>query len=174
MNKKSPKKFATAVRNVKTILGERKIKLMKPDEIIKALRLKPLEPEGGFFREIFRSDVQIDAGKIRDEYGGKRSLFTAIYYLITDDKESAPHIVRSDEIWFFHIGDPILLKIISPDGEMCKITLGSDISNGQQFQAHIPAGWTQSAKLATVKTGFALVSTVVVPGFDYDDFSLAK
>ena len=128
---------------------------MGKNEIIRLLHLKPLEPEGGFFRETLRSDVQIDAQNIRSDYDGKRSLFTAIYYLITGDDKSLPHIVRSDEIWFFHIGDPILLEISSSDGEIRKITLGSDIAAGQHLHAHIPAGWMQSAKLATIENGFA-------------------
>ncbi|MCD6418569.1 cupin domain-containing protein [bacterium] len=147
---------------------------MEARDIIKKLRLKPLEPEGGYFREIFRSKIEIDARQIRPEYDGMRALFTVIHYLITEDTSSAPHRLLSDEIWFFHTGDPVELLIVSPQNETRKIILGEDILDGQKFQAHIPAGWTQSARLFAVKRGFALVSTVVIPGFEEKDFSLVK
>ena len=143
------------------------------EEIIGALGLQPLEPEGGYFRETTRSPSEINCAQIRAGYDDKRSLFTVIYYLLTANECSKPHRLRSDEIWFFHLGASLELTLTSPDGEAQKIILGNDVENGQALHVHIPAGWTQSAKLlCNDEDAFALVSTMVVPGFDYEDFEL--
>ena len=145
---------------------------MTAKEIIEKLGLVPLEPEGGFFREAFRHSVYIDPSQIRPGYEGKRSLFTVIYYLLTPETNSAPHRLRSDEMWFFHLGDPTELTLEYPDGKKETKILGNRIDRGETPQVIIPAGTVQSAKMAENNHGFSLVSTVVVPGFDYRDFEL--
>ncbi|RKZ25955.1 cupin [bacterium] len=145
---------------------------MKSDEIKKILELETLESEGGFFRETFRSQIEIDPKIIRTEYDGKRSLFTVIYYLLTDGASSTPHKLKSDEIWFFHKGDSIKIDLIYPDGKNEKVILGDNIENGEKLQSIIPAGTIQSAKIIDGEHKFALVSTVVIPGFDYKDFEI--
>ena len=147
---------------------------MTAKELISLLGLKPLEREGGFFSETIRSPININAGEIRTGYNGERSLFTAIYYLLTDDDFSAPHKINSDEMWFFHFGDPIELTLMSPEGILEKRILGNDIQSGYRPQVHIPANSVQSAKLLAGEHKFALVSTVVIPGFDYRDFDAGK
>lgn len=149
------------------------VKSMKAKDIIEALKLVRLEPEGGYFNETIRSGLKIDARLISQKYEGQRSMFTAIYYMLTDEDESLPHRIISDEIWFFHFGDPIAMTISSPDGENTEqIIIGNDIFAGHRPQFHIPAEYTQQAKIIRKKYGFALVSTVVIPGFEYDDFEL--
>ncbi len=145
---------------------------MTAEEIIEKLGLVPLEPEGGYFRETFRHSVYIDPSQIRPGYEGKRSLFTVIYYLLTPETNSAPHRLGSDEMWFFHLGDPAELTLEYPDGKKVTKILGNSIDRGETPQVIIPAGTVQSAKMAENKHGFSLVSTVVVPGFDYRDFEL--
>lgn len=147
---------------------------MKAKDIIKLLDLRPLEPEGGFFRETLRSSSSLDTGQIGKHPNRKRSLYTAIYYLLTDEDVSKPHRLNSDEIWLFHFGDPVEMKVISPDGVETSFILGSNIMNNQHPQILVPAGWVQSAKIAHPKEGFALVSTIVVPGFDSEDFELVE
>ncbi len=145
---------------------------MTAKEVIKLLNLAPLEPEGGFFRETFRHSVHIDADKIRPGYNGKRTLFTVIYYLLTPDTHSAPHRLRSDEVWFFHMGDPVELTLEYPDGRKEVKILGNRLEKDETPQAIIPAGTVQSARMAENNYGFSLVSTMVVPGFEYEDFEL--
>lgn len=147
-------------------------RVMKKNDIKKILALKPLEPEGGYFHEVFRSKIQIDPKIIREEYDGKRSLFTIIFYLLDEETNSAPHRLHSDEIWFFHIGNSIEIKLVYPDGKNELIILGNDIENGERLQLVIPAGTIQSAKMLDGEYDFALVSTVVIPGFDYKDFEI--
>ncbi len=129
-------------------------------ELIRALDLQP-HPEGGWYRETWRSTVEFNP----EGYDGPRSSATAIYFLLLPGEQSAPHTVRSDEIWLWHRGGPLLLNI---DGE--EITLGPDVEHGQLPQAVVPGGVSQSARPATDE--YVLVSCIVAPGFDFADFRL--
>jgi len=146
---------------------------MNSDRIKEILTLKPLELEGGSFRETIRSKNLINADFIHNGYGGQRALFTVIYYMIEKEGDSAPHKLRSDEIWFFHEGDPIEIAFEYPDGEKETKILGANIESGQSYQLFIPAGTIQHAKLGAGINGYALVSCVVVPGFEFEDFEIA-
>jgi predicted cupin superfamily sugar epimerase len=73
--------------------------------------------------------------------------------------------VRSDELWLWHRGSPLLLRI--GDHE---VILGPDVEHGQQLQALVPGGVVQSARPAA--DDYVLVSCVVSPGFDFADFRL--
>ncbi|MET9488288.1 cupin domain-containing protein [Nocardia sp. NPDC006630] len=118
-------------------------------------------PEGGWYRETWRSAVEFEP----KGYDGPRSSATAIYFLLLPGEESAPHTVRSDEMWFWHRGGPLLLNI---GGE--EIVLGPDVEQGHRPQAVVPGGVSQSARPAG--DDYALVSCVVAPGFDFADFRL--
>jgi uncharacterized protein len=134
---------------------------MNARDIIDKLKLVPHDREGGYFVETARSPVEIAPDK-----RGNRSLYTAIYYMLTTGEPTAAHRLKSDEMWFFHAGDPIELSLIIGDGVCETVVLGRDM----RFQAFIPALAVQSARKLEGAHGFALVSTVVVPGFEYCDF----
>ena len=85
-------------------------------EIIERLGLKPLEPEGGFFRETYRSEEVIGREGLPPRYGTARSHCTAIYYLLTPETFSALHRVKSDEIFHFYAGDPVRMLQLDPEG----------------------------------------------------------
>ena len=91
----------------------------------------------------------------------------AIYFLLCPGERSAWHVVRSDELWLWHAGGPLTLRLggsgAAPD-EGAAITLGGDVADGQQPQAMVPGGTWQSALPAGRAP--ALVSCVVSPGFD--------
>lgn len=125
-----------------------------------ALDLAP-HPEGGWYRETWRSAVEFEP----DGYEGKRSSATAIYFLLLPGESSAPHTVRSDELWLWHRGGPLLLNI---GGE--EIVLGPDIESGQVPQAVVPGGVSQAARPAGAE--YVLVSCLVSPGFDFADFRM--
>ena len=55
-------------------------------------------PEGGYYREIYRSPQQVRAG---DRI---RSASTSIYFLLPEDQVSAWHVVQSDEQWHYYAG----------------------------------------------------------------------
>lgn len=124
-------------------------------------------PEGGWFRETFRSEHTFEP----DGYAGPRAAATGIYFLLHPDERSAWHVVRSDELWFWHAGGPLTLRF-GGDGEHPAeertVTLG--VGEGDEPQVLIPAGVWQAAEPAS--TEYVLVSCVVAPGFDFADFRL--
>ena len=148
---------------------------MSLDEIIQLLKLQPLPGEGGMFAESYRSKESIPEGGLPARYSGLRSTGTAIYYLLTDDRDSfsALHILKTDEIYHFYLGDPVEMLLLLPDGSSKQIILGQDLVNGQSVQFTVPAGTWQGSHL--VEGGrFALMGTTMAPGFDPSDFRLGE
>jgi len=139
--------------------------------IIKHLGLTA-HPEGGFYRETYRSAEQIAALAFPARYGDVRSISTAIYFLLTGDTFSSFHRLRSDEIWHYHSGDAVRLHMIHPDGRHGELLVGGDLSAGQLPQAVIPAGTWFGARVEN-PAGYTLIGCTVAPGFDFDDFVLA-
>lgn len=132
---------------------------MTADDIIERLGLKP-HPEGGYYRETFRDSRTIDGG---------RAASTAIYFLLARDQKSHWHRVDAVEIWHYHAGDPLILRIADDNGERA-IRLGSDLTASEQPQAIVPAHAWQAAET----TGdWTLVGCTVAPGFDFAKFELA-
>lgn len=127
-------------------------------------------PEGGFFRETYRSAERLDHG-LPERYDGPRSLGTAIHFLLKSGQRSALHRMRSDELWFFHAGSPLRVVAISPEGERHDWDLGPDPEAGQAFQAAVPLGWWFGAEVLEADS-YALVSCTVHPGFEFADFEL--
>src|SRR5690349_13479691 len=83
-------------------------------------------PEGGWFRESYRSAESIPAGALPGRFGGERSICTSIYFLLERGECSALHRIRSDEIWHFHEGGPLIVHVLPPNGEKYEIRLGRD------------------------------------------------
>jgi len=147
----------------------------KIKKIIDKLKLVPLENEGGFYHEIYRSDGFIEKACLPEKYSSKRCFYTSIYYLITEENYSRLHKVNSDEIFNFYMGDPVEMINLFLDGSFKKIILGRNIFKGEVFQYMVPAGTWQGAKLkkhGKKDGGFALLGTVVAPGFEFEDFVL--
>jgi predicted cupin superfamily sugar epimerase len=137
------------------------------------LQLLP-HPEGGFYRENYRSPETIDAASVPERFSGTRSISTAIYFLITAGNFSAFHRIKSDECWHFYTGDPLWVHLINDaTGEYSIIELGNDLSGTGVFQAVVPAGYWFASE---TKAGgsFSLVGCTVAPGFDFADFELAE
>jgi uncharacterized protein len=137
-------------------------------QLAEQLDLQP-HPEGGWFRETWRSPVTVNP----PGYGGARSAATAIYFLLCPGEQSAWHVVRSDELWLWHTGGPLILRLggaAAEPGSGPVITLGADVSAGQRPQAVVPGGAWQCAEPAADTP--VLVSCVVAPGFDFADFRL--
>jgi len=130
-------------------------------------------PEGGFYKETYRSAESINKSGLPERFGGDRNFSTAIYFLLEQGNFSAFHKIKSDECWHFYAGDTLEIYVIHPSGEMQLIKLGKNISNGETFQAVVPAGcWF--ASIPSNKTAYAFVGCTVAPGFDFADFELAK
>jgi len=140
---------------------------MKVDQIIKKLNLQK-HPEGGFYKETYR-----DNRTVRFDKGEERSSSTAIYYMLTDDDKSHFHRVKSDELWFFHQGETLEIHIIDEDGNLRVELLGNNLQNGESPQVIVKRNLWFAAKIKNSK-GFSLVSCTVSPGFEFEDFELAK
>ena len=143
---------------------------MITEELVKYYQLQP-HPEGGFYKETYRS-IEIIVGN-DSQFPAERNYSTAIYFLIEKNNFSAFHRIKSDEIWHFYTGDALEVIEIDLQGNLIKTQVGSDIANGQTFQYTVKAGhWFGSRVL---KGGeFSFVGCTVSPGFDFKDFELAK
>jgi uncharacterized protein len=137
-------------------------------QLIDRLQLQP-HPEGGFYRETWRSNLCLPRSILPDEYTGDRSAGTAILFMLPTGHFSRWHRVRSAELWFHQAGDPLELVIAETlDGASQIIHLGRDYA----FQAVVPPNHWQRATPIASEAGYALVACVVVPGFDFADFEL--
>jgi uncharacterized protein len=138
-------------------------------DLIQSLDLQA-HPEGGFYRETWRSDLTLPKSILPASYSADRSAGTAILFLLPTGHGSRWHRVKSAELWFHQAGDPLELSIaelIAPEPD--PIYLGRDCC----FQAVVPPHWWQKAKPVAGNAGYALVACVVVPGFDFADFELS-
>jgi uncharacterized protein len=135
-----------------------------------SLDLSP-HPEGGWFRQTYRSEVTISQSALPPDYAGPRSAGTAILFLLMPGQQSAWHTVRSAELWFYHRGSPLLLEVGSEQATATTHVLGADIHSREQPQVLVPPGYWQRARPRDAEP--SLVSCVVVPGFDFADFALA-
>ncbi len=145
------------------------------DEIIRQLDLRPLVLEGGYFRVTYTTDERIQADALPERYNSARTLGGAIYFLVTPEQFSALHKLPTDEIYYFHLGDPLEMLFLHPDGTGNTEILGPDLRAGQQLQLSVPRHcWHGSRPLPGGQHGFSLVSTSMAPGFDESDPVFAK
>ncbi len=129
-------------------------------ELIEELDLKP-HPEGGFYKETYRSIDSID---------DDRSLMTSIYFLLTSDHVSHFHRIKSDEHWYFHEGSSLTVHLLNDKGHE-ELKLGSNFDKGESFYQMVPKNTIFGSSVDT-PNGYALVSCAVSPGFDFRDFEL--
>jgi predicted cupin superfamily sugar epimerase len=141
--------------------------LMTADKIKALLRLEPHPVEGGFFRRTYTS-----AGTVELPHG-VRAQGTAIYYLLEPGTFSEMHVLSSDEIFHFYLGDPVEMLQLHPDGRSAVTKLGPDLQAGQHVQLVVPAGVWQGTRL--IGDGkVALLGCSVTPGFDFADYRNAS
>ena len=140
-------------------------------ELIRSLGLQR-HPEGGWFRETYRSSENIEQSALPERFTGARPCSTAIYFLLQRGDFSALHRIRSDEIWHCYAGTTVTVHVISPHGEYRSLLLGSDLPAGGAYQAVVPAGCWFGAEVTGSGT-YALMGCTVSPGFDFADFEMA-
>jgi predicted cupin superfamily sugar epimerase len=136
------------------------------------LDLQP-HPEGGYYREIYRSDETLPASALADRFDGPRNAAALIHFLLPGDAVSMLHRIRQDELWHFLAGAPLTLHHIAPDGSLSRQVLGRDVATGQHLQAVIPAGHWFGATV-TDADRYALMGCTTAPAFDFADFELAE
>lgn len=144
--------------------------MLTAEKIITTLNLKPHPAEGGFFSETYRSDETLRKSCLPGRYTSDRSFGTAIYYMLTPETFSMMHVLASDEIFHFYLGDPLEMLLLRPDGGGEILTLGHGIENGMKLQVVVPRGVWQGMRLLPGGK-FGLVGTTVAPGFDFADYS---
>jgi uncharacterized protein len=137
---------------------------------VEQLGLTP-HPEGGYYRQTYRSAVTIREDALPPGFAGARPVATCIYFLLAEDNFSALHRLKSDEIWHFYAGGTVEVHVISREGQHSVIRLGADPRAGEVLQAVVPAG-TWFGSLLPSPNSYALVGCTVAPGFDFSDFEL--
>jgi predicted cupin superfamily sugar epimerase len=128
-------------------------------------------PEGGYFKETYRSTESVPANGLPLRFPAERTFSTAIYFLLLKDLFSAFHRIKSDECWHFYEGESLKVHVLHLDGTYELIRLGKNREEGEVYQAIVPAG----AWFASETSGeYSFVGCTVAPGFDFEDFELAK
>jgi predicted cupin superfamily sugar epimerase len=141
--------------------------MMTASEIKALLQLEPHPIEGGSFRRTYTSAGSVDLPR------GTRHQGTAIYYLLEPETFSEMHVLSSDEIFHFYLGDPVEMLQLHPEGQTAIFILGPDIEAGQHVQLVVPAGVWQGTRL--IGDGqVALLGCTVCPGFDFADYRNAR
>lgn len=143
----------------------------------KALRIQELDlqahPEGGYFKETYRSSEKIGKESLAGTYSGDRNVATCIYFLLDSDSFSALHRIKQDEIWHFYEGSSLEIHEIDLEGNYSCTQVGIDFQKGERPQYVVPAGhWFGATVLE--KDSYSLVGCTVAPGFDFDDFEMAE
>jgi predicted cupin superfamily sugar epimerase len=135
--------------------------MLSAAEVIRLLDLRP-HPEGGHFRETFRD---------RRTVHGERAASTAIYFLLARGERSHWHKIDAAEVWHYHAGAPLVLKIASTEhGPVERLTLGPDLAAGERPQAIVQAHQWQAAE---ARGDWTLVGCTVAPGFEFAGFERA-
>lgn len=130
--------------------------------LVQNLELLP-HPEGGFYKETYRSPESIQTE------AGDRNLMTSIYFLLTSDHVSRFHRIKSDEHWYFHEGSSLTIHLLNNQGHE-KLDLGPLSQKSKPY--HLVLANTIFGSSIEEQDGYALVSCVVAPGFDFKDFKL--
>ena len=145
---------------------------MTVELLVKELELLP-HPEGGYYKETYRSEGIISQQCLSPEFSGDRNMATGIYFLIEKGNFSALHKIKSDETWHFYYGDALEVIEINDEGKLTITKVGKDIIAGQTFQYTVKANTWFGSRVSSNGI-FSLVGCTVYPGFDFNDFELAK
>ena len=134
-------------------------------ELIATLRLQP-HPEGGHYREVFRSEQQVATAD-----GRTRSALTSIDFLLASGQFSAWHRVASDEAWHLLEGGSLRLWLMPPACDRVEAVVLTPVGANGTPRHTVPAGWWQAAEPLDA---YAYVAATVGPGFDFADFSFLR
>jgi predicted cupin superfamily sugar epimerase len=145
---------------------------MTVDILVKELDLLP-HPEGGFYKETYRSLLKVSAQCLPTGFSGERNIATGIYFLIETGNFSALHKIKSDETWHFYYGDALEVIEIDEAGHLKTTLIGPDLLKGETFQYTVKANTWFGSRVAPAGQ-FSLVGCTVYPGFDFTDFEMAK
>jgi len=127
-------------------------------------------PEGGYYRETYRSDNGLD---LLTGSSGIHSISSAIYFLLDRHQFSAFHRIKTDEIWHFYTGSSLILYVLENKDIVSRLILGNDIDAGEEFQAVIKSGSWFGAIVSDCSS-YSLVGCTTSPAFNFENFELGK
>lgn len=130
-------------------------------------------PEGGYFAPAYRSRELLDKGCLPERFPGARAVVSSIHYLLVKGQFSAFHRIKSVEFWQFCTGSPLILHVLDKEGNLAEVRLGGNPEQGELFQRVVEPGCWFGAEVSG-PDGYSLVNCIVAPGFDFEDFELAR
>lgn len=138
------------------------------NEIVKFFKMLP-HPEGGYYREVYRSEEIIKKDFLPGRYNEDRAFSTSIYYMLAGEQISHFHKLKSDEIWHFYLGSHLIIHMLDHKSGYEKIQVGNNLTNGEIPQLIIQKEKYFAAEVSD-KNSFSLIGCTVSPGFDFNDF----
>jgi hypothetical protein len=144
------------------------MELLPLNDVIRILDLQPLVGEGGLWSQPYSSDETLPAAVIKGREGD-HPLASTIYFLLTPTTFSSMHRLTSDEIWYYHMGAPVELLLIYPDGSCTVAVLGCDLLHGERPQLTVPRGTWMGARIRGDQP-YGLLSTSMAPAYLQIDF----
>ncbi len=156
-------------QNRKTRDGAKKQTLEKGAAyFIKKLALEK-HPEGGCFKEVYRSKEKIPQASLPARFSGDRAFSTCIYFLLNKQDFSSFHKIRQDELWHFYEGSTLQMHFIDLLGNYHSARLGRNLEQGEQIQYTVPHNTWMAAEVID-KDSYSLIGATVAPGFEFADF----
>ncbi|NWJ49943.1 MAG: cupin domain-containing protein [Bacteroidetes bacterium] len=128
-------------------------------------------PEGGWYKEIYRSNEVIPLSHLPSRFSGDRTFATSIFFLLEGNDFSTLHRIKADEIWHFYEGSSLEIVSIDDDGNLEKVVLGRNLLLGEKLQYVVPQGHWFGARVLD-SSSYSLVGCGVAPGFDFEDFEM--
>jgi uncharacterized protein len=132
--------------------------------LVRRFSMRP-HPEGGWYREVHRSTQAVQS-----QQHGQRAAFTSILFLLEALQVSRLHRLDAEELWNWHAGAPLDVRILADGRGLETRRLGPGLE--ESFQTVVPPGCWFGAELASPET-WSLVGCVVAPGFEFKTFELA-
>lgn len=143
---------------------------MTADEVKKLLGLKPHPREGGWYVRTYEAEEMVPAAVFADgRYDGERRTSTAIYYLLEPGTFSEMHLLQSDEIFHFYVGDAVEMLQLLANGTSKRVVIGNDLAAGERPQVVVRRGVWQGSRLVAGGR-WALLGCTVSPGFEFVDY----
>ena len=130
-------------------------------------------PEGGMYRQTYKSHETILKAALPKRFTGDRLFSTAIYFFLNGDDFSAFHRIKQDELWHFYDGSALTIHIITPDATYSTLKLGINIDNDESPQQVVKAGSYFAVEIND-KNSYSLSGCTVAPGFDFADFDMPE
>jgi hypothetical protein len=146
--------------------------MSRAESWIRRLGLEP-HPEGGHYREIYRSPEVVPRAGLPARFPGERAFATSIYFLLSAGQVSRFHRLKADEVWHLYEGGPAVLHVLDPGTGYRGLRLGLDAGRGEAPQLVIPAGCWFAVELEP-GADLLLAGCTMAPGFEFADFELGR